>query len=1060
MKKTLWATVLLLVCAILLSSCGSKNEKQPSDDTTNNTQETHTHSFEEWITIKKTSCTEDGTNERYCACGEKQVQTISAFGHTEIVDNAINSTCQTNGKSEGKHCSVCGVVIIEQTSLPLANHTYDNENDEKCNICGYERYASCKHLNTKAIEAVEATCTASGLTEGSKCVDCGEILVAQVATSPKGHISTTVKGYDSTCKQTGLTDSVKCSICNTELETAIIIPVKPHEYTDKYDESCNQCGFIRDAECAHINTSAIPGKNATCTEAGLTEGSQCTKCGEILLVQTTIDKLGHVEVIDAAVAATCTTDGKTEGKHCSRCNATLVAQTIVEKLGHTEVVDAAVDASCNKTGLTEGKHCSVCYTIIISQEIVDATENHNYDDGQCIVCKQNVPSSEGLKYSYNSYGQYYTVAGIGTCEDESIVIPKEYNGFPVKDIKDYAFRNCNSITSITMFSNITSIGNQAFKGCENLINVSIPSNITDISSDAFYGCANLNYSIFDNAYYLGNENNPYVALIKVQDESIISCVIKDGTKIVCESAFAYCDALKSVTIPDSIAVIGYNAFDDCTSLDEIYISDLSAWCSISFNTYESHPLYYADNLYLNNELIIDLEIPNTITNIGAYAFYYYESLKSVTIPNGVTSIGCGAFLHCTKLESVTMGNDVDIIGSQAFYSCTSLTSILMSNTLTTIESYAFNNCTSLVNVNIPDSVNSIASLAFCGCTNLKEIKIPYGVSTINSSTFYGCTNLTAVDIPDSVTSIGSTAFKGCTKLANITLPKNISSIGASAFSDCTNLIGVYITDISAWCAISFESEDTLYMTCQSNPLYYAKNLYLNGNLVTDLVIPQGVSQIGNYAFLGCTSIVSVTISDSVTIIGASAFNDCKKLEKAAIGSGVARINEYAFSGCDNLMGLYLNDIASWCKVAFSNSVSNPLNYANKLYLNNELVTNLIIPDGVIGIESYAFAHCSSIITVTIPDSVIEIGDFAFYDCSNLTSVTIGNGITEIGYRAFYYFPTLKTVYYKGTESKWSKIDMGSNNSALTNAPRYYYSSTQPENPNNYWHYVDGVPTLW
>ena len=370
MKKTLWATVLLLVCAILLSSCGSKNEKQPSDDTTNNTQETHTHSFEEWITIKKPSCTEDGTNERYCACGEKQVQTISAFGHTEIVDNAINSTCQTNGKSEGKHCSVCGVVIIEQTSLPLANHTYDNENDEKCNICGYERYISCKHTNTEVLKAVEATCTASGLTEGSKCVDCGETLVAQVATSPKGHISTTVKGYDSTCKQTGLTDSVKCSICNTELETAIIIPVKPHEYTDKYDESCNQCGFIRDAECAHINTSVIPGKNATCTEAGLTDGSKCNKCGETLVAQTTIGKLGHVEVIDAAIAATCTADGKAEGKHCSRCNEILVAQTTIGKLGHVEVIDAAIAATCTADGKAEGKHCSRCNEILVAQTTI------------------------------------------------------------------------------------------------------------------------------------------------------------------------------------------------------------------------------------------------------------------------------------------------------------------------------------------------------------------------------------------------------------------------------------------------------------------------------------------------------------------------------------------------------------------------------------------------------------------------------------------------------------------------------------------------------------------
>ena len=302
-------SVVLIISIVAIVILGGKNNP-PSIGNGNTGSVDHTHSFAEWTTVKQPNCIENGTNERYCACGEKQTQTISAYGHTEVIDKAITSTCETAGKTEGKHCSKCNTIIVEQISLPLASHTYDNANDEKCNVCNYERDLSCQHINTEIIKAVESTCTTSGLTEGKKCADCEDILIAQVATSLKDHTPATVKGFDSTCTQTGLTDSQKCSACGTELVPASAIPVKPHEYTDKYDESCNKCGFIRDAECAHTNTSVIPGKNATCTEAGLTEGSKCTKCGETLVAQSTIQSNGHrYNTGEITAEATCNQSG-------------------------------------------------------------------------------------------------------------------------------------------------------------------------------------------------------------------------------------------------------------------------------------------------------------------------------------------------------------------------------------------------------------------------------------------------------------------------------------------------------------------------------------------------------------------------------------------------------------------------------------------------------------------------------------------------------------------------------------------------------------------------------
>lgn len=250
MKKSLWiALLLILVCVFTLSACDTGNTP---DDTTGNSQEAHTHSFSEWSITKNATCTEDGLQERSCACGEKETQAISANGHTEVVDNATTSTCKENGKSEGKHCSVCGIVIVEQISLPLTNHTYDNDNDEKCNVCEFVRVIGCTHAQTEVLEAVAATCTTSGLTEGKKCSDCGEILIEQT----------------------------------------LLLPSE-HTYDNDADETCNICDFVRVIGCTHTQTEVLEAVAATCTTSGLTEGKKCSDCGEILVAQTNIPSPGH-----------------------------------------------------------------------------------------------------------------------------------------------------------------------------------------------------------------------------------------------------------------------------------------------------------------------------------------------------------------------------------------------------------------------------------------------------------------------------------------------------------------------------------------------------------------------------------------------------------------------------------------------------------------------------------------------------------------------------------------------------------------------------------------------
>ena len=283
-----------------------------------------------------------------------------------------------------------------------------------------------------------------------------------------------------------------------------------------------------------------------------------------------------------------------------------------------------------------------------------------------------------------------------------------------------------------------------------------------------------------------------------------------------------------------------------------------------------------------------------VTSIGYEAFRGNTNLKSISIPKSVINIGEGAFSSCIGLTSVTIPNSVTTIGKWAF-SGSGLTSVIIGNSVTSMGSSVFLSCNAITSVEF--HCKEIGDW-FNGFKTLQYVIIGDEVININKNAFKNCINLTSVNIGNSVTTIGSYAFYNCS-INSINIPISVNYIGNAAFAGCKNLTSVNISDVSKWCNISFGNY-------HSNPISLSQNLFVDGKEVRELVIPNSVTVIKEFAFYNCSGLTSVVIGNSVASIGNHSFAQCSGLTSVIIGDSVTSIGEMAFYNCKGLSSVTIS----------------------------------------------------------------------------------------------------------------------------------------------------------
>ena len=980
------------------------------------------------------TCTANGNSEYwYCPdCGKyfadvigteeitKDDWLLPALAHRDMQHFApADATCTANGNSEYWYCPDCG------------KHFADANGEEEI-ASGSWILPALAHRDMQYFERVDATCTADGNSEYWFCPDCGKYfadvqgekeiakdswMFPALAHRDMRHFAPA----DATCTADGNSEYWYCPLCKKFFADA------------NGEEEIAKDSWVLPA-LAHRDIQHFAPAEATCTADGNSEYWYCPDCNkyfadangeeEIAKDSWVLPTLAHRDIQHfTPVEATCTADGNSEYWYCPDCDKYFadakgeeeIAKDswVLPALAHRDMQHfAPAEATCTADGNSEYWFCPDCNKYFADAQAEREIEKEDWllpalahRDMQHFERADATCTADGnSEYWYCPDCDKYFADANGEKE-----IAKDSWVLPALAHRDMQHFDPEEATC-------TADGNKEYWYCPDCNKYFADAQAErEIEREDWLLPAHHTYTeewTYDEFYHW------HAATCEHSDEisEKTAHTFVDRVCTVCGCKTEYTPGLEYALSQDgnSYEVIGIGSVTD----REIIIPAIHLDLPVTA---------IGTRAFLNCD-ISTVTIPDSVTNIGRYAFQSCHALTSVAVGRGVKNIDSYAFDDCTSLEGISLPYGATTIENNAFSGCSSLAYIVLPETIVSLDFNAFNGCTALENAVVPVTLTGfipdanlktlvitgsgeLYTRAFYQCDSLQSVTIGDGVSVIGAEAFRDCTSLTNVTIGNGVQEIKSNAFNNCISLTDVTLGSGVTAIGASAFDSCGSLRSIVLGDsVETIGAKAFSSCGSLTDVTFGNSVTSIGEYAFNGcRLLEDIEIPHSLSIIESNVFRSCASLTEVVLPDNLTEIGSQAFSYCSSLISITIPNSIKSIGSNAFYGCSRLEKVMITDIAAWCTIDFANNAANPLCYADCLYVNGQVISELVVPDSVTKISDYAFYTYAPLTRVVTGNGVTSIGVSSFEGCRALRSVVIGDNVTTIGSNAFTHCTCLMNV---------------------------------------------------